>query len=342
MNIDFCNSNAFKIDSVELKEKIFLECDNLFGFSLRRDYFPGPQPVTIERKDLEKLKTNYMVCEKSDGDRAILLLISLNNKPMCFMINRKNDFYFLDLSFKKEVYEGSIFDGELIQTKNGTWNYLIHDCMIYNRVNFTETSHQIRYACGIDLITKRYQNKPGDCVNIKTKLFYNFGSELVKTWEHIQKTTENKIDGLIFTPINGPIKFGRDNSLFKWKEDHTIDFFVKLENKKINLYYYKKVLVLYKTFNSKNPNYKKIIEFTEPGNLSQGLNNLSQGLIIEFKIICETDCFIPYRIRNDKNKPNGEVTLNNTLKNIAESIKIEEIYCTDINLLQHQIGVMCI
>ena len=320
MNISFCNTEAFKIESNELKEKMFLECDSLFGFTLKRDYFPGPQPVTIEKKDIEKLKNEYMVCEKTDGDRAVLILINLNNKPMCFLINRNNELYFLDLSFKKEVYEGSDFDGELIKTKEGVWNYLIHDCMAYNGTSFLEISHPLRYGCIIDFITKRYKNEPTDCINIKTKIFYKFGSGLVTTWEHIQKTTENKIDGLIFTPINGAIKFGRDNSLFKWKEDHTIDFLVKIVNKKINLYYYKKTLVIYKSFSSKEKNYKAIIDFIDEN------TDLTTGVIIEFKIICETDCFIPYRIRKDKNKPNGEITVNNTLKNIQESIKINELY----------------
>ena len=83
MNVDFCNSNAFKVDSPELKEKVMLECDLLFGIKLKRGHFPGPQPVTIEKKDLPLLKTDeYMVCEKSDGERAILLLINQNKIPV--------------------------------------------------------------------------------------------------------------------------------------------------------------------------------------------------------------------------------------------------------------------
>jgi mRNA guanylyltransferase len=321
MNVDFCNAKAFKIDSKELKEKIFLECDSLFGFSLKRNKFPGPQPVTIERKDLDLLKENYMVCEKSDGERAILLLLNLNGKPMCFMINRNNDFYFMDLSFKKEVFEGSIFDGELIKTKKGEWNYLIHDCFIYNGTSFCDMSHRLRYACIIDLINKRYSNKETDCVNIKTKLFYNYGPELVKTWECIKETTENQIDGLIFTPIDNGIKFGRDNTLFKWKEIHTIDFLVKLEKKQINLYYYKKDLEIFRSFKNKELNYKNIIEFLKKNDDD---TDLEEGIIIEFKIDNLTK-FIPYRLRLDKKTPNGEITVNNTLINIKEAIKIEEI-----------------
>jgi len=318
MNVDFCNSKAYLIDNKELKEKVFLECESLFGTTLRRDHFPGPQPVAIERKNLN-LKEDYMVCEKTDGERAILLLVQINNKPMCFMINRKNEFYFMDFSFKKEVFEGSIFDGELIKTKNGIWNYLIHDCMAYNGTSFLEMSHRLRYACIIDFIVKRYNNKEEDCVNIKTKLFYKYGPGIVKTWEHIQKTTENTIDGLIFTPVDHPILFGRDNSLFKWKEINTIDFLVKSKPGKINLYYYKKALAIFKSFKQETDNYKKIIDFVED-------RSLVKGIIIEFKISSDLENFTPYRIRTDKSSPNGEITVNNTLNNIKENIKIEELF----------------
>ena len=204
MNVPFCNSNAFKIDSPELKERVYLECEKLFEIKIKRDYFPGPQPVTVEMKDIPKLNENYnsyMVCEKTDGERAILLLINIDNKPMCFIINRNNELYFMDLSFKKEVFEGSIF--------------------VYNGTSFLKENHRLRYACIIDFILKRYVNKETDCFNIKTKLFYNYGPLVNKTWEHIQKTTENKIDGLNFTPIDHPVVFGRDYSLLKWKELHT-------------------------------------------------------------------------------------------------------------------------
>ena len=314
MNVPFCNSNAFEIESLELKEKVYLECEKLFKTHLKRDYFPGPQPVTIELKNINLLNQEYMVCEKTDGERVILLLINIDNKPMCFIINRNNDLYFTDLSFKKEVFEGSIFDGELIKTKNDSWNFLIHDCMCYNGTSFLNYNHRLRYACIIDFILKRYNPKETDCFNVKTKLFYKYGPELDKTWEHIQKTTENKIDGLIFTPIDHPIIFGRDNVLFKWKENHTMDFFVKKEtNKKINLYYQKKSeLTFYKTLSKENE--KLLKNFKE---------QLKTGIIIEFEY--RDELFVPYRVRVDKKKPNGELTIKNTMINIEEAITIQTL-----------------
>jgi len=320
MNVEFCNSNAFKVDSPALKEKVMLECDLLFGTTLKRGHFPGPQPVTIEKKDLPLLKSEeYMVCEKSDGERAILLLINLNKKPMCFIINRNNDFYFIDLSFKKEVFEGTVMDGELIKTKNGKWNYLIHDCMIYNGTDYTHKNHRLRYSAIIDLIVKRYQNKEKDPINIKTKLFYKVGPGLGETWKHIVETTENKIDGLIFTPVNGIIKFGRDYTLLKWKEEHTLDLLVSFKGKKMTFKYVKgHEYHHFKTYNSTNENYKKVINFIKEKQIT------SDEPIIEFKVISE-DSFIPYRFRSDKNMPNGEITIKNTFKNIEESITIQNI-----------------
>ena len=329
MNVPFCNSNAFKIDSIDLKERVYLECEKLFETKLKRDHFPGPQPVTIEMKNLNNLKNGYMVCEKTDGERAILLLINIDNKPMCFIINRNNELYFMDLSFKKEVFEGSVFDGEIIKTKENTWNYLIHDTFVYNGTSFLKENHRLRYACIIDFILKRYVNKETDCFNIKTKLFYKYGPELNKTWEHIQKTTENKIDGLIFTPIDHPVVFGRDYSLFKWKELHTMDLLLKKEEdqqsrsiKKINLYnlYYikKSELVLFKTLTKEN---EKLLKNDLINTLSK--DQLKKGVIVEFTF--EDDLFKFYRLRTDKNKPNGEITVKNTLINIEEAITIETL-----------------
>jgi hypothetical protein len=322
MSVPFCDGQSFKIDSDELKEKINIECEKLFKTTIKRGYFPGPQPVTIEIKDIQKLKENYMVCEKTDGERAILLLINIDNKPMCFIINRNNELYFMDLSFKKEVFEGSIFDGELIKTNKNKFNYLIHDCMCYNGTSFLQETHRLRYACIIDLIVKRYNYKEKDPFAIKTKLFYQYGPELNKTWEHIQKTTENKIDGLIFTPINGPIVFGRDNSLFKWKKEHTIDLFFKKESKKINTYFQKKLeLKLYKTLDKDNE--KLITSFLTK-------DQLKNGIVVECKYINEQ--FVPYRIRTDKNKPNGEITLKNTMINIEEAITIDTLCQKEVDI----------
>jgi hypothetical protein len=328
MNVALGRSNVYSIESVDLRKRIFATVEKILGVKIaKHDTFPGPQPVAVEKKDFGTLiKNQYMVCEKTDGERHVLILIKLDSKPMAFLLSRNGSIYFLNISCKKEVWEGSIFDGELVQTKKDEWHYLIHDCMAYNSRSFMEHPHHLRYACIMDFITKRYTPKESDAFDIKTKLFYVYGDRLAETWQHIVKTTENKIDGLILTPVRHPIIFGRDFSLFKWKnpEDHTMDFLVKLVQKKYNLYYYRKSQnVIYKTFGHRDANYPVIKTFVESNSL-----DVVKGVIIEFKYSMETEVFKPYRIRLDKDKPNGELTIQNTFKNIEESIEIDDFKFT--------------
>ena len=324
MNVQLGRSNVYSIESDDLRKRIYATIERLLGTKIsKHESFPGPQPVAVEKKDFTVLaKNQYMVCEKTDGERHVLILIKLDSKPMAFLLSRNGSIYFLNISCKKEVWEGSVFDGELVKTKKGEWHYLIHDCMAYNARNFMEQPHHLRYYSILDFITKRYTPKESDAFDIKTKLFYVYGDRLAETWKHISNTTENKIDGLIFTPVRNPIIFGRDFSLFKWKnpEDHTMDFLVKLVQKKYNLYYYRKSQsVIYKSFSSKDKNYQLIKSFIE-----QHKADAVKGSIIEFKYFPDGEIFQPYRLRTDKDKPNGELTIQNTFKNIKESIEISD------------------
>ena len=104
--------------------------------------------------------------------------------------------------------------------------------------------------------------------------------------------------------------------MFKWKQEHTIDLFVKRENKNVIFYNQKKTETLvYKTLKSESE--KRLIkEFLTT-------EQLKTGVIVEFKF--ENHQFIPYRIRTDKNKANSEITIKNTLINIEEAIDITKL-----------------
>lgn len=343
MNLfSFCNSTALKVSDSTIIKKVFDKIQLLNNINLKKNNFPGSQPVALEKKNIESLKNNkYVVCEKTDGERHLLVLINIDNKPMCFFLNRNNELLFISFTFKKEVFEGSIFDGEIIKNTKGIWNYIIHDCVTYNGLSYITKNHYQRYGAILDLIIKRYINKESDCVNIKTKLFYEYGYLLEKTWEHIKSTTENNIDGLIFTPVFSPIELSRQWDLFKWKNgnNHTIDLLVKKELKKINCYGLnnrnttntnqvttKKDLYIFKSIKESETNFNEILNFCEEHSYNNNTELLQKGVIIEFKYNIEADKLIPFRKRLDKQFPNGKITIDNTIKNIKESLNIEDLF----------------
>ena len=51
--------------------------------------FPGPQPISIERKHFKALKNEkYVVCGKTDGVRHALVCTMFNGKKVCALLNR--------------------------------------------------------------------------------------------------------------------------------------------------------------------------------------------------------------------------------------------------------------
>ena len=77
MNTDFCNGKACKVDSEKLKEKILKECELLLETTLQKGYFPGSQPVAVEKKDFEVLKEKKYETtppNKSNNEDIILIL----------------------------------------------------------------------------------------------------------------------------------------------------------------------------------------------------------------------------------------------------------------------------
>lgn len=312
-----CNGTVNKINNSLLISKVLNSFEEILLIKLNCNYFPGPQPVSIEKKTIELLKNKkYVVCEKTDGERYILLLIYIQDKPMCFLVNRNNTFYFIELDISQEMFMGSMFDGELILNNKEVWTFLIHDCMAYNGKEYVSQPHNKRYGAVIDFISHKYIHKDSDLFCIKTKLFYEYTPDLEKTWIHIQNTTEHKIDGLIFTPVYSPIIFGRQNDLLKWKNNgnHTIDFLTKMTPEKIYLYYSNKKV--YKKIPKIDKNYSIIINFCDS-------ELLSKGVVIEYNLI--DDSLIPYRLRTDKDCGNSKITVENTLKNIKESLEIQDL-----------------
>ena len=49
----FGNGSAYLIEDAQFKEKIFIFLDSVFGKKVVRDQFPGPQPVSIEKKNIQ-------------------------------------------------------------------------------------------------------------------------------------------------------------------------------------------------------------------------------------------------------------------------------------------------
>ena len=67
----------------------------LWGLPKTFKRFPGCQPISIERRHFPILKANqYVICDKTDGERFLLLIHRVNGENQCCLIDRgRFDYY---------------------------------------------------------------------------------------------------------------------------------------------------------------------------------------------------------------------------------------------------------
>jgi mRNA (guanine-N7-)-methyltransferase len=166
------------------------------------------QTISLDHSTLHKIKKNYSVSEKIDGERRLLLLN--NNQGFLLGSDLKLKLY-LHLPFNVNF---TLLDGEFYENI-----IFIFDVLIYSQKNVCNEKFIEREKIYKDLVEK---------ININTLRCKNFrrGENIFEiSSEILNSKFEYPLDGLIFTPLNE----GYYNDSYKWKpkEYQTIDFLVK-------------------------------------------------------------------------------------------------------------------
>jgi hypothetical protein len=92
---------------------------------------PGPNPVSIEKKDLTKLRSGYVISPKTDGTRYIMMFTRLYEYKVVMIIDRAMNVYLFPLQVvPRALYQGTLYDGELTVTKTGKPTFVLFDAVI--------------------------------------------------------------------------------------------------------------------------------------------------------------------------------------------------------------------
>lgn len=272
--------------------------------------FPGSQPISIEYKHFDILKSNpYVVCEKTDGVRFMMLAFMYNNRKQCVFLNRALDMYTCPLNFRKPVYDGTILEGEMY---NDT--FMIYDIII-NSGNYIGDKDFLTRLESIEKIKKMLTCLKYDPIKLKIKTFHVM-SEYEKFLDEYLPTVTETIDGLIFTPINEGIKTGTHETMFKWKprDKNTIDFQLKKKDNIWRLYVQERGKLIYES------------EFYEHMVPEYARTWMEEDAIIECQYMFNDTpmWWKPIARRYDKTFPNSRRTFYRTLVNIKEDISMND------------------
>ena len=266
--------------------------------------FPGPQPVSIERKHFEILKNEpYVVCEKTDGVRHALVCTTFNGTPVAAFLNRALQVQPIKINIPTIHYNGTVLDGELV----GGNLFMIYDAMqvhgeILMKKNLLER---------LEFASKFVRKVKNDSIKIKLKKFFvkDDIEELVN--KHIPQLSY-KTDGLVFTPVKDEVRIGTHETMFKWKprDMNTIDFQLKWRGDRWGLYIQDRGILVFQSEIQHVHDNPWLIE-----------DNI---LECQYMIDDRIPWWKPVGIRTDKHHPNNRRTFYRTLVNINEDIEINE------------------
>tara|TARA_B100001540_G_scaffold198092_1_gene174467 strand:- start:6861 stop:7814 length:954 start_codon:yes stop_codon:yes gene_type:complete len=282
--------------------------------------FPGCQPISIEREHFGILeKNNYVVCEKTDGTRYMMIAIQYGSQKVCVFINRALEMFVEPLNFRMAVFKGTILEGELYNNE-----FMIYDCLmtcgeVVGNQGFLERLDHCEKTVKKAMVLRT------DSITLKVKTFH-LHRDFREFMDKYLPTVKQEVDGLIFTPINEPIRIGTHNTMFKWKprNKNTIDFLVKKGPTAETPGCVPGEYVWRLYIQEKG---KHFFESSIPVEKMSDYRWLKSGDIVECMYVNWENGPVwwkPIKKRKDKTFPNSRRTFYRTLVNIKEDILMKE------------------
>lgn len=230
-----------------------------WGFPHTIHYNPSPNPISLEKKYLSQLESHlseFVIAEKSDGIRYLLVLGTLDERGFCVLVNRKMQMFEVPVYANSDYFRGSVFDGEMVIEPVNSSNLNRQKLLIFDLISVKgetrRTNHFLqRYNeyFGIfdlegkdilDVDTNKWETLAFEMANTKEKVvclgnkmalqfspkpfvqLINVGS----MWRSMH-SLKHLSDGLIIMRTNAPVGSGTDYNILKWKEHHTIDLIIQ-------------------------------------------------------------------------------------------------------------------
>ena len=130
----FCNKKIDNVTDNEMKKYILDNMKLKTGMSYNMRY------ARIYNNNYEKnLNNPHIVCLKSSGTPYLLFCTQINDTNYCFLIDKKikdgyeyPKIFIAHYRFNPELFNGTLFETELIRYKNNDWSLLIGDIYTMN------------------------------------------------------------------------------------------------------------------------------------------------------------------------------------------------------------------
>jgi hypothetical protein len=205
----FGNKKSLQVVSSSIRNDIKTQIKNLGSFNLNSKYY-----TFLNKKNVNNLKDNFFLVTLSTfGKKFILYMTIYNSKKYCIFINKKNESMMVSqLNFKDDIFDGTLFDGELVKNNEDKLIYLINDIAYYKGENIITKTFIDRQKIIENIINYEQENRDENLYITNKQYFeYKYIKDLCSNYiNHLNY----KCSGIYFKNINNY----SDNYLFIFPE----------------------------------------------------------------------------------------------------------------------------
>lgn len=167
----FCNKKTLQIVSQQAIGDIKSLIKNIGSFNIDSKYYSF-----LNRKNIGDLKEgNYSVSLSTFGKKFVMFITNYKNKKYCLFINKKNEtMIIVPLKCSNEIFDGSLFEGELVKNEEEQWIFLINDVMYYKGKNIVTNNFNERQNIINDFLENEYEYDENQGFYLSKKQYFSF------------------------------------------------------------------------------------------------------------------------------------------------------------------------
>ena len=132
--ISFCGKQACNVVEDGFKGEILDTLQKNYYVSIKDKNF-----YILNQKNIKYIEKNpHILSVKSSGSLYYLFLTKINGNNFCFFIDKKIKdghnyprIISINYRFDDELFENTLFDGELLRDKDENWLYIINNLVIH-------------------------------------------------------------------------------------------------------------------------------------------------------------------------------------------------------------------
>lgn len=201
--ISFADKVAYNIKADDTKKYILDQLDKKYNLKIITKHYEK-----FNEKFMNTVNNNpHMLCARSNGNPYFLHMLKYNFTNYCIFIDKKiQQGYFYprmiicNFHFDENIFDDTIFDGEMVKTKNGTWIFVINDLVVFKGSYMQDVNLIRRINTLYDSLDKDFVPDDMDICKLVVKRYFKYEEMDELLNKHIPKLPYT-CRGMYFKPL---------------------------------------------------------------------------------------------------------------------------------------------